>query len=316
MKKDKWMHISRPFPFIGLLVIVAIFSIISGDKLWTVNNLKSILNTMIPLCLGGAGMIFVAAQGSTDMSVGSTLAFAGTIAALVSVKYGLYSFVLIALIMGILVGLFNGTMLSKFKVPSLMVTLSMLIALRAIVSYITNGQAVFVDPQILKLNQLQVKLPIFIITIGVMWYLFEYTKIGFFSKCIGENQVVAQFSGVPIKKYKILAFALSGIMAGLVGIFTVGNIGGVSPNMGNFFELQVMTAMFVGGVPVAGGTESRFYKVIVGSLMLAFLQNGLTITRVSAEMSELIQGVILLCVVFFNLVAREKFIKLQAKKEV
>jgi ribose transport system permease protein len=77
--------------------------------------------------------------------------------------------------------------------------------------------------------------------------------------------------------------------------------------MGNFFELQVMTAMFVGGIPVNGGAVSKFYKIIVGSLMLAFLRNGLAITRVPTEISELIQGIMLLLVVFLGLYVNEKF---------
>jgi ribose transport system permease protein len=144
-----------------------------------------------------------------------------------------------------------------------------------------------------------------------MWYLFDFTKAGFFSKCIGENQVVGQFAGIPVKTYKTLAFALSGLMAGFVGIFSVGRIGGIAPTMGNFFELQVMTAMFVGGVPVTGGASSKFYKVLVGSLMLAFLQNGLTISRVPSEVSELIQGLILLSVVFLGLLVHDKFLQRQ-----
>ena len=107
---------------------------------------------------------------------------------------------------------------------------------------------------------------------------------------MGENQTVRQVCGISVAKYQILGFALSGAMAGMIRIFTVGSIGGISPTMGNLLELQVMIAMFVGGVPVTGGAGSKFYKVVVGALMLAFLQNGLTVSRVSAEMSELIRG--------------------------
>jgi ribose transport system permease protein len=136
---------------------------------------------------------------------------------------------------------------------------------------------------------------------AVMWYLFEYGKAGFFSRCIGENQVAGQFSGIAVRKYKVIAFMLSGLMAGLVGVFTVCSIGGVSSSMGNFFELQVMTAMFVGGIPVTGGANSRFYKLIVGSLMIAFLRNGLAISKTPSEVIGLIQGVILLAVVFLDI---------------
>ena len=148
-----------------------------------------------------------------------------------------------------------------------------------------------------------------------MYYLFEYTKIGYFSRCIGENEVAGTYSGISVKLYKVIAFVLSGIMAGIVGAFTVGRIGGVDPTMGSFFELQVMIALFVGGVPVMGGSGSKFYRLFIGALTLALLENGLTLSKVSSEASELIEGIILIGVVFFTLYMRSKFIRLQAAKE-
>ncbi len=311
MKKDFWSIAQRLFPFLGLLVIVVFFTIISGDRMWTQRNILNIVNIMIPMCLGAAGMVFVSAQGSTDMSQGSLLALCGTMGGLASLSLGFWALVPAALLTGAIVGAFNGTMLAHFKVPSITVTLAMLIALRAIVSFITTGQAVFLSPRILFFNRMGVKITIAAVVLAIMWYLFEYTKAGFFSRCIGENQVVGQFSGISVKLFKILAFTLSGIMAGLVGVFTVCSIGGVSPTMGNFFELQVMTAMFVGGIPVTGGANARFYKIVVGSLMIAVLRNGLAISKVSAEMTGLIQGLILLTVVCLDIALRQKLIEKQ-----
>lgn len=316
MKKDFWTFFQRLFPFVGLIVIIVIFTIINQGNMWSATNLLTVISIMIPLCLGGSGMVFVAAQGSTDLSMGSLVALCGTIAGIASMSLGFWAFIVISLAVGIGVGILNGVIVSKCKVYSLMVTLAMLIALRALVAFITNGQVFFVDQQILMLNRMEIKLPIFLGVIALMWYLFEYTKIGYFSRCMGENQTVGKFAGISVAKYQILGFALSGAMAGMIGIFTVGSIGGISPTMGNFLELQVMIAMFVGGVPVTGGAGSKFYKVVVGALMLAFLQNGLTVSRVSAEMSELIQGIILICVVFFGLFVRQKYIQRQIAREL
>lgn len=316
MRKDFWTFFQRLFPFVGLIVIIVIFSVINQGNMWSATNLLTVISIMIPLCLGGGGMVFVAAQGSTDLSMGSLVALCGTIAGIASMTLGFWAFIVISIAVGIGVGVLNGVIVSKCRVSSLMVTLAMLIALRALVAFITNGQVFFVDQQILMLNRMEIKLPIFLGVIALMWYLFEYTKIGYFSRCMGENQTVGKFAGISVAKYQILSFALSGAMAGMIGIFTVGNIGGISPTMGNFLELQVMIAMFVGGVPVTGGAGSRFYKVVVGALMLAFLQNGLTVSRVSAEMSELIQGIILICVVFFGLFVRRKYIQRQIAREL
>lgn len=301
MKTDIRTLLFRLFPLFGLLLIMLVFTVIVGDRLWTRPNLMSIANTMFPLCLGGAGMIFVAAQGSTDMSQGSLLAFCGTLGGIASISIGNWAFIPVALIVGAVVGAFSGSMLAFFKVPSVTVTLAMLIALRAVVSYLTSGSAIFLHPSILVLNKFGIKLAIVVAALAVMWYLFEYGRAGFFARCIGENQVAGQFSGISVRKYKVIAFMLSGIMAGLVGVFTVCSIGGVSPSMGNFFELQVMTAMFVGGIPVTGGANSKFYKLIVGSLMIAFLRNGLAISKTPSEVIGLIQGLILLSVVFLDI---------------
>jgi ribose transport system permease protein len=313
MKKinNNWDLISKLFPFIGLVLIIIVFTILSPNRLWRINNIRGVINMMIPMAIGAMGMIFVAAQGSTDLTQGSLLALCASFAGLVSTQAGAWIFVPLALLIGLAIGIFNGVILAYLKVPSLMLTLAMLIALRAIVLYITNSQAVFLDPAIIALDDIKIKYPMFILIFIVMWYLFDYTKAGFFSRCIGENQTVGQFAGIPVKKYKILAFALSGLMSAVVGIFAVGSIGGVASTMGNFFELQVMTAMFVGGIPVHGGASSKFYKIIVGSLMLAFLRNGLAITRVPTEISELIQGIMLLLVVFLGLYVNEKYTKRQ-----
>ena len=208
MKKDFWTFFQRLFPFVGLIVIIVIFTIINQGNMWSATNLLTVISIMIPLCLGGSGMVFVAAQGSTDLSMGSLVALCGTIAGIASMSLGFWAFIVISLAVGIGVGILNGVIVSKCKVSSLMVTLAMLIALRALVAFITNGQVFFVDQQILMLNRMEIKLPIFLGVIALMWYLFEYTKIGYFSRCMGENQTVGKFAGISVAKYQILGLSL------------------------------------------------------------------------------------------------------------
>lgn len=315
MKKEFWTKFEHIFPFTGLILMVIIFSVTSGGKLWSGDNLKTILNAMLPLILGGCGMIFVVAQGGCDISVGSTVAITGTVAALACQSFGFGAYFPAAILLGALVGLFNGVIVSRFKVQSLMVTLALLIALRALVVYITNGSVVYVSDTVLALDDFAVKIPIFLVLVGIMYYLFEYTKIGYFCKAIGENEVAGAYTGIPVKRYKVIAFILSGIMAGIVGALTVSRVGGVDPTMGNFFELEVMIALFVGGVPVTGGSGSKIYRLLIGATTLAVLENGLTLSKVSSEVSELIEGIILIGVVFFTLFMRTKFIQKQTSHE-
>ncbi|HAH59442.1 MAG TPA: hypothetical protein DCL86_14955 [Bacteroidales bacterium] len=311
MKKNVFQRAEYILPFAGLLVIVIAFSITTRGTLWTSDNLLAILSTIIPLILGGCGMIFVVAQGGCDLSVGSASAIAGTLAAIACQNLGFAAYIPTAILIGALIGLFNGVIVSHFKVQSIMVTLAMLIALRALVVYITNGSVIYVPEQVLDLNNYSIKIPVFLVAVLIMYFLFEYTKVGYFSKSIGENEMAAKYTGIPVNKYKIIAFILSGIMAGLVGSLNVGRIGGVDPTMGNFFELEVMIALFVGGVPVTGGSGSKIYRLFIGAITVSVLENGLTLSKVDAGSAELIEGIILIAVISLTLFIRDKLIQKQ-----
>ena len=128
--------------------------------------------------------------------------------------------------------------------------------------------------------------PVLVLLTLIFGYLFEYTKLGYYSKAIGENEVKARNSGVPVEKMKILAYVLCGVMAGIAGVFTLSRVGGVDVSMGNFFELEVMLAIFTGGVPVTGGMPTRIFRLFVGALTIGVLVNGLTLYGVSAALAE------------------------------
>lgn len=293
-------------PFAGILVLLIFFSIATGGKLLSPANLMGIVDAAIPLIIGGLGMIFVVSQGSCDISQGSLVALSGTIAALAVNQFGIVALFPAAILTGACVGAFNGFILSRFKVSSLTVTLAMLIALRALVAYLTNGEAIYASPDVLSINDYSIKIPVFIVLIIITGYLFEYTRLGYFSKVLGENEIVGNFTGISVNKMKILAFVFSGIMASIVGAFTISRIGGVDPGMGNFFELQVMLALFIGGVPVTGGIGSRIYKLFIGAPIIALLENGLVLCQVNGELSELIEGAVLILVVFITLKSNSK----------
>lgn len=288
-------------PFIGLLLLLILFSLIIGGKFWKTNNLLAIFNQTVLIMIGGLGMIFVVAQGSVDISQGSTLALVATLTGIVVNNYGLLAIIPTVLLVGGLVGLINGVVVSKFKVSSLTCTLGLLIAIRALVAVLCQGTVIYIPFELFAFSNFNILFPTFIGLIIIIAYFFEYTKMGYYSKIIGANEVKAQYSGVPVGKMKILAFIMSGIMAGVAGVFTLSRIGGVDPGMGNFFELQVLLALFAGGIPVTGGTSSKVYKLFIGSLIVGILENGLTLANVSGVLAEGIKGIVLIMVVFITM---------------
>ncbi|QTL99377.1 hypothetical protein GM661_16150 [Iocasia frigidifontis] len=288
-------------PFIGLLLLLILFSLIIGGKFWKTNNLLAIFNQTVLIMIGGLGMIFVVAQGSVDISQGSTLALVATLTGIVVNNYGLLAIIPTVLLVGGLVGLINGVVVSKFKVSSLTCTLGLLIAIRALVAVLCQGTVIYIPFELFAFSNFNILFPTFIGLIISIAYFFEYTKMGYYSKIIGANEVKAQYSGVPVGKMKILAFIMSGIMSGVAGVFTLSRIGGVDPGMGNFFELQVLLALFAGGIPVTGGTSSKIYKLFIGSLIVGILENGLTLANVSGVLAEGIKGIVLIMVVFITM---------------
>jgi ribose transport system permease protein len=214
----------------------------------------------------------------------------------------------VALIVGIIVGIFNGVVVSRFKVPSFMLTISMLIGVRGIVNYIqTIIGTQYIPESMTVLGEPYIRYPVFVAIVILMAYVFEFTKVGKYSKAIGENETTAKFVGVPVSLMKIVAFAITGLLVGFGALFSLTSVGGTSQQMGGFFEMKVMMAIFLGGVLVTGGTSAKLYKVLLGSFSITIIVNGLALIGLSeTQYAQTGQGVLLLLILFVTIKARSR----------
>ena len=292
-------------PIAAFIIILAYFSIMSYDqrngtiRLLTMLNLNGILTQVMQTVTIASGTLFVVSQGHMDMSVGVNLALSGIMGTWIATITGRpFLLIPVALLVGLAVGLFNGIIVSKFKVPSFMLTLAMLIGVRGLVNFIQVKIATHRLPKALEfLGAPYAKIPIFVAMFAIMAYIFEFTNVGRYSKAIGENEVTARYVGVPVDMMKILAFALSGLMAGAASIFNVATIGSTTQMMGVFFEMKVIMAIFLGGILVTGGSSARIYKIVLGSVSIEIIINGLAIMgRSELFISEIVQGALLLVI--------------------
>jgi len=302
-------------PITAFIVIFVFFAIMSYNprnstfRLLTLLNLNNILTQVMQTVIIACGSLFVVSQGHMDMSVGVNLALSGIIATWIATITGLPLLLIpVALIVGLTVGVFNGIIVSKFKVPSFMLTLAMLIGVRGLVNYIQVNIQTQPLPEVLRfLGAPSVKIPIFLVIFAIMAYVFEFTNAGRYSKAIGENEITAKFVGIPINKMKILAFALSGLMAGAASVYNVVTIGSTTQMMGIFFEMKVIMAIFLGGVLVSGGSTAKIYKVLLGSFSIEIIINGLAIMgRADLYISELVQGSLLIVILALSAFAGMK----------
>lgn len=305
MKKTR-IKLRDVVPFIAFLVIFIFFAIASGGRMLSAYNLKLILEQSMITIIVGCGVLFVVAQGSIDLSVGVNLALSGVVATWLANTTGMPLLLIpAALAVGTIVGLINGIIVSKFKVPSFMLSIAMLIGVRGIVNYIQTIIGAEYIPEALRVfNEPYIKIPVFILIVLVAVYIFEFTKTGRYSRAIGENETAARFVGIPVSGMKIIAFAISGLLAGMGAIFSVATVGGTSMQMGVFLEMKVAMAVFLGGVLVTGGTSAKIYKVLLGSFSITIIINGLAmIGKSDSQISETVEGVLLLLILFATIIA-------------
>lgn len=299
-------------PFMAFIAIFLFFTIASYNErtgafqMLTARNLSTLLEQTMQTILVACGTLFVVSQGSTDLSVGVNLALSGVIGTWAAYATGIdWLMIPVTLTVGLIVGIFNGIIVSKCKVSSFMLTLAMLIGVRGLVNFLQIRTDVQRLPEgLFFLSSSMVKVILFLVIIVIMAYVFEFTKTGRYSRAIGENETTARFVGVPVDRIKIIAFALSGLMAAVAAVFNMATVGSTSQQMGVFLEIRVVMAIYLGGVMVSGGSSAKFYKILLGSFSIQIIVNGLALMGKSdAHYAQSVQGILLLVILFLSAMA-------------
>jgi len=308
-KKTRKLRMSELVPFIAFVVLLVFFSIGTKGKMLSSYSLKMLVEQSILTIISGCGVLFVVAQGSIDLTVGVNVALAGVVGMHVAQITGVgWLMVPVALVIGLLLGLLNGVIVSKCHVPSFTLSIAMLIGVRGIVNYIQTIIGVeYIPPSMLFITSSGFRIAAFAVIAIVMAYLFEFTKLGRYSRAIGENETTARYVGVPVDKMKILVFALSGLMAGFGALFSMATVGGTTQTMGVFLEMKVAMSIFFGGVLVTGGSSAKFYKIILGALSITIIVYGLSLMGMSdSHISQSVEGGLLLLILFITILTNRR----------
>lgn len=307
----KKLKIEESLSFFVLVILIVVFGIITKGSVFSVNNMLSLVNQSVNTIIAGLGMIFVVAMGATDITQGSLVAVCASVAGIAATEISLVLAFPVAIIVGIASGSIMGIVNAKFKVPSFMVSLSLLIALRALVSLILNSKAIILPQELLVLDTVPVKVSVMIILTIIITVVLERTPFGSYCKAIGENENAMRFTGVDVTRIKIIAFIISGLMTGIASVFVMARLGGANNTMGSGFEMRIMMAMFIGGVPVSGGMKTKIHKLLLGAPMIVLLENGLVLCGASGAITQLARGIVLLGVVYATGLIKKKTILVQ-----
>lgn len=300
--------VARHFAVLSISVVfVVLFAFFSvrADAFLSLNNIVNVLRQVAPTVIVAMAMTFVITTGAIDLSVGSIVGLTAASLALLAKTGDPVVALGVTLLIGVGIGVLNGALTAYGRLQSFIVTLAALTAVRGIALLITNGYSTPIDSTFLlplgqgKLLGLYTPTWIAIITVAGAWYVFNQTRFGRYIVALGSNAESLRRSGVDIRRLQMAALVLTGVFASLAGVVTATRLASGSSNSGTLFELEVITAVVLGGTSLMGGRGSIIGSAI-GALTLGIISNGLVLLHVNVYWVPIVQGTILVVAIFVN----------------
>jgi len=316
MKRLNKILENREPVLIGLILFFMVVMTIAMPRFIKPSNLANILKDSSILVMVACGQFLVILTGGIDLSVGSNIAFSGMAASLINMnnpEMSPWICLLIGMGIGLGLGSINGSLVAFGRVPAIIATLGTMSVYRGFTFVISGGQWVtaheMTDPfmNLPHGNLLGVpNLIWFALVVSVLFYYFmRYTRSGREIYAIGGNRSAAVLVGVNERKVEFLIFAVSGLVSGLAGVLWAARYAAAVNEMATGFELQTVAACVIGGVSIAGGAGT-VPGVILGALFMGLLKNSMTMIRNMAFFQMLVQGLIVIAAMTFNVVMERR----------
>jgi ribose/xylose/arabinose/galactoside ABC-type transport system permease subunit len=288
-----------------LILLVVIFSFASSNFL-SVNSIFTILRQVSIIGIISVGMTYVMLTGGIDLSVGSIAGVSSVTAAMLMLN-GVHPVLAccITIIVALIVGALNGFLVTKFKMPSIIATLGMMIGLRGLAYIITDGLPVFGFSNsfgnFAKGSLGFVPYPVILMAVVFLLgtYALEKTTTGRYIYGVGGNEEASNLSGISSTKIKLLAYSTSGLLAGIAGLVLLSRTSSGQPSAGTGYEMDAITAVVLGGISINGG-EGRLGLVINGVLIMGVLSTGMIMLNVNDYVQQLLKGIVLIGAVAFS----------------
>jgi rhamnose transport system permease protein len=296
----RWL--ARHETVLALILVVALFGLGSfNDRFLTVDNLLNQGRFLTEIGLIALPMTFIIITGGIDLSVG---AIVGLSAVMLGYSWKTFGFplpfaIVFALGVGGLAGLVNGLVITRVKVPPLIMTIATLALYRGLAEGISQARSVRGYPEwFYVLGQGSVlgvptQLLILIVLIVIAGVVLDRTTFGRTLYAIGSNETAARFSALNVDRVKLIVYTLSGLASGLAAIVLVSRVTTTRMDMGMGYELDVIAAVVLGGTSIFGGSGT-IWGTVVGLVMIQLLKNGLALTGVKGDATIVVIGVALI----------------------
>lgn len=299
--------IQKIAPFIGLILIILIISILEPRFLAT-SNLLNVLRQVSMNALIAFGMTFVILTGGIDLSVGSILALTGAVTAgMMASGMDPILAMLIGLLLGAVLGAINGIIIAKGRVAPFIATLATMTIYRGLTLVYTEGRPIsglgdnMAFQMLGKGYFLGIPIPVvtMLISFAILYFILKKTTFGRRVFAVGGNEEASILSGINADRIKIYVYALVGLLAGLASLILTSRLNSAQPTAGEMFELDAIAAVVLGGTSLTGG-RGWIVGTLIGALIIGVLNNGLNLIGVSSFFQQVVKGAVILLAVLLD----------------
>ena len=290
-----------------LIPLMAVLTILS-PRFLTLDNLSNVIWSICIIGILSSGAIYPRITGGIDLSLGATVALTGIVVDMLMNKFGIHWVLAIVLtiLVGALLGLFNGFIVAKIRVPAFVVTMAAKTYLYGIALVVSQGAmlAILGPKPFIAIGTgrfLGLPNPIYImVALAVIsQYILRRTSFGRQVMAVGSNEVAAKLSGVDPDRVRLISYSISGATSAVGGVVFASLTQQVFAAAASGIELEVMTALVIGGTSAVGGKGS-VVGAIIGAIMVAFIINGLNLLNVPAPFHPIVSGIVILVALVLN----------------
>lgn len=302
-RKERTRSLIQLAGMLPVLIVICIFFAVLTPNFLTQNNMVNVVRQASINIVLAAGMTFVILTGGIDLAVGSVLGFTAVIAVVVSLMPALgWAAVPIALLAGCLIGVLTGMTVAYIGLPPFIVTLGTYTAIRG-AAYLAAGGTTVINSKIGfawlgngYLGPVPWLVIIALLTIAISAFILHGTVLGVHVYAVGGNPQAARLTGIPVPLVLIFAYGVSGLLSGLGGVMSASRLYSAQGQLGIGYELDAIAAVILGGTSFSGGIGTVF-GTLIGALIIAVLNNGLTLMNVSFYWQLVIKGAVIVLAV-------------------
>ena len=293
---------SKLFGFTILAVMVlffyALFKFLTPSNFGSPANLFSYFQSSIIYSVGGCGLYFIVVMGLFDFAVGANIVLSSIVGVILSEKLGYVGFIIGCLGCGTVIGIIIGFLYNKLNVPSMIVTVGIMLILESVAVFAAGGVKQTLAPELRFFSGAPGNIILAGLAFALMWFILNYTRIGTYCNAIGSNEFTAKNMGIDVKKYKLIGFALLHFFVGIMAVLTVS----YGTTMTALTGMSTMSRNFQPLMGTFFGVAFRKYgnpisAIVIGEFIIAIIFNGFVALGAPTTIQNVVTGAALLAIV-------------------